>query len=86
MFSPVAFQLDQPAQPPSPEHNAERTITSGGGNSIVGTLRRLFGDTLGRFFHPNDVGLFLCCILSVFYIFLFLSSLACFRLRNAMGF
>lgn len=62
MFSPVAFQLDQqPAQPPSPEHNAERTITSGGGNSIVGTLRRLFGDTLGRFFHPNDVGLFLCC-------------------------
>lgn len=54
VFSPVAFQLDQPVQPPSPEDNADRAI-SPGGKSIVGTLQGIFGDTIRRLFHPNDV-------------------------------
>ncbi|KAF3441416.1 hypothetical protein FNV43_RR15330 [Rhamnella rubrinervis] len=56
VFSPVAFQLDQPVQPPSPEHNAERANTSGG-KTIVETLQGIFGDSIRRLFHPNDVNL-----------------------------
>lgn len=54
VFSPVAFQLDQPVQPPNPECDAEGAIRK----STVGTLQKIFSDSLRRLFHPNDVSWF----------------------------
>ncbi|XP_060671691.1 aladin [Ziziphus jujuba] len=56
VFSPVAFQLDQPVQPPSPEGDAEGAVTTGR-KSTIGTLQGIFTDSLKRLFHPNDVNL-----------------------------
>lgn len=60
VFSPVPFQLDQPLQPPSPELDAEQTITAER-KGIVATLQEIVHDSLKRIFHPNDVSSFQNC-------------------------